>query len=232
MIAFCWASSFGVGAGVGSAGSAWTVGAVCKDSNSLKSARSILPLLIIGKISYFSRIYSFKAQKQYNMKKQLFALAALAMVLVGCKKEIDGPEPIPESEFLVVKAECIPLGKTSYNDGETAWVKGDLIELLYKGDLYTYTAETSGNSVYFSSENGIADYDGSEIVAYYNAFIAEENLVGIEATKTVTYEGDEFISPANTPMVGCPIEAKSEKGIVTIGFKNIFFHNITKHILI
>ena len=46
MIAFCWASSFGVGAGVGSAGSAWTVGAVCKDSNSLKSARSILLLLI------------------------------------------------------------------------------------------------------------------------------------------------------------------------------------------
>ena len=41
MIAFCWASSFGVGAGVGSAGAAWTVGAVCKDSNSLKSARSI-----------------------------------------------------------------------------------------------------------------------------------------------------------------------------------------------
>ena len=35
-----------MGAGVGSAGSAWTVGAVCKDSNSLMSARSILSLLI------------------------------------------------------------------------------------------------------------------------------------------------------------------------------------------
>ena len=35
-----------MGAGVGSAGSAWTVGAVCKDNNSLKSARSILSLLI------------------------------------------------------------------------------------------------------------------------------------------------------------------------------------------
>ena len=157
------------------------------------------------------------------MKKQLFALAALAMVLVGCKKEIDPPEPdIPQSEFLVVKAECIPLSKTSYNEGETTWVKGDVIELIYKGELYTYTASDSGNSVYFSSDNGIADYDGSEIVAYYNAFIAEENLVGIEASKTVTYEGEDFVSPAHAPMIGSPIEAKTDKGVVTIGFHNVF----------
>ena len=69
------------------------------------------------------------------MKKQLFALAALAMVLVGCKKEIDPPEPdIPQSGFLVVKAECSPLTKTHYNEGETTWVKGDVIELIYKGN--------------------------------------------------------------------------------------------------
>ena len=118
------------------------------------------------------------------MKKLLIALAAIATLCVGCKKEIDYEEPdVPQSEFLVVKAECDPITKTDYNEGETAWVKGDVIELLYKGDLYTYTASDSGNSVYFSSENGIANYDGSEIVAYYNAFIAEENLVGIEAIK-------------------------------------------------
>lgn len=157
------------------------------------------------------------------MKKQLLALAALAMVLVGCKKEIDPPEPdIPQSGFLVVKAECSPLTKTHYNEGETTWVKGDVIELIYKGELYTYTASDSGNSVYFSSDNGIADYDGSEIVAYYNAFIAEENLVGIEASKTVTYEGEDFVSPAHAPMIGSPIEAKADKGVVTIGFHNVF----------
>ena len=157
------------------------------------------------------------------MKKLLIALAAIATLCVGCKKEIDYEEPdVPQSEFLVVKAECDPITKTDYNEGETAWVKGDVIELLYKGDLYTYTASDSGNSVYFSSENGIANYDGSEIVAYYNAFIAEENLVGIEATKTVTYEGAEFVSQACTPMVGAPIEEKADNGVVTLGFKNVF----------
>ena len=67
MIAFCWASSFGVGAGVGSAGSAWTVGAVCKDSNSLKSARSILLLLIHSRPFFALLAGSRKSEIRENL---------------------------------------------------------------------------------------------------------------------------------------------------------------------
>ena len=157
------------------------------------------------------------------MKRIFLSLLSIAALCIGCTEEMENQEkPAPSSDYLVVKAECAPLTKTDINEGKSTWEKGDVIELVYKGKTYTYSANEAGSSVYFSSEDGIADYDGSEIVAYYNAVNAAEGKVAVEAEKTITYTGEEQINSACAPLVGLATEANTENGVLDILFNNIF----------
>ena len=164
-----------------------------------------------------------KTLKNKDMKKLILALISFAVLCIGCTKEMENQEkPAPSSEYLVIKAECAPLTKTDINEGKSTWEKGDIIELAYKGKVYTYSANEAGSNVYFSSEAGITDYDGSEIVAYYNAANAAEGKVAVEAEKTIEFVGEEQTNSACAPLVGTPTETKEENGVLGIVFNNIF----------
>lgn len=157
------------------------------------------------------------------MRRFLISLMAIAAVAISCHKEIEPQEkPVPTSDYLVIKAECTDVTKTDINAGKSSWEKGDIIEVVYKGDVYEYTADEDGSVVHFTSENGIADYDGSAVTAYYKAENAAEGVVGIGNTWTIESMGTDQVNSACAPLVGTPVSEKAENGILSIMFDNIF----------
>ena len=157
------------------------------------------------------------------MRRFLISLMAIAAVAISCHKEIEPQEkPVPTSDYLVIKAECTDVTKTDINAGKSSWEKGDIIEVVYKGDVYEYTADEDGSVVHFTSENGIADYDGSTVTAYYKDENAAEGVVGIGNTWTIESMGTDQVNSACAPLVGTPVSDKAENGILSIMFDNIF----------
>ena len=157
------------------------------------------------------------------MRRFLISLMAIAAVAISCHKEIEPQEkPVPTSDYLVIKAECTDVTKTDINAGKSSWEKGDIIEVVYKGDVYEYTADEDGSVVHFTSENGIADYDGSAVTAYYKAENAAEGVVGIGNTWTIESMGTDQVNSACAPLVGTPVSEKAENGVLSIMFDNIF----------
>lgn len=157
------------------------------------------------------------------MRRFLISLMAIAAIAISCHKEIEPQEkPVPTSDYLVIKAECTDVTKTDINAGKSSWEKGDIIEVVYKGDVYEYTADEDGSVVHFTSENGIADYDGSTVTAYYKAENAAEGVVGIGNTWTIESMGTDQVNSACAPLVGTPVSEKAENGILSIMFDNIF----------
>lgn len=150
----------------------------------------------------------------------LMAIAATA--IVACNKEIEPQDkPVPSSEFLVIKAECTGT-KTDINEGVSSWEKGDLIEVVYKGNVYEYTADEAGTTAHFTSTNGIKEFDGGELTAYYNALDAANGIVGIESGKQIDFQADAQVNSACAPLVGSPTTDKAENGVLSIQFSNIF----------
>ena len=159
------------------------------------------------------------------MKKYLISLLAIAVAAIGCNREIE-PEKGhgPSSEYLVIKAECSDITKSDINEGKSVWEQDDAIEVVYKGTVYQYSVESlseNGKGAYFSSSNGITDYDGGEIVAYYKAVDAAEGLVGIDASREISFDTDEQVNPSRAPLVGKPV-AEFNNGVLRMGFENIF----------
>ena len=157
------------------------------------------------------------------MKKILILLSAFAAFAVGCQEEIDNPQDKlgTDSSYLVINASCKDT-KTDINEGKTTWEQGDVIEVVYKGKVYEYSADESGRSVTFSSEEGITGYDGSSLTAYYKALNAADGIVGIEAEKSIEWQTEGQANPACAPLVGTPVSDKAENGVLDMEFHNIF----------
>lgn len=160
------------------------------------------------------------------MKKTLFIFTIIAASLAGCTREIE-PEDTkaPESDYLVIKAGCSSATKTDIVEGESFWKKNDVIEVVYKDNVYEYTVSelvNNGAGAYFSSTNGISDYDGSGIVAYYNAIDAANGIVGVESSWTIAFSEEGQVNPACAPLVGNPYGEGVKDGVLTMQFDNIF----------
>ncbi len=160
------------------------------------------------------------------MKRILFLLMAAAAVL-GCSREIEpeAPAGVPSSDFLVLCADCSPMTRTDISEGKSTWAKGDMITVIYDGETYEYVAGTpidGGRRTYFTSAAGIADYDGTELVAYYGALDAANGIVGIEAERDIAFETEGQVNTACAPLVGISVGEAAEDGALDLHFENIF----------
>lgn len=129
------------------------------------------------------------------------------------------------SKFLVIKAETSAVTKTDINEGHSIWEKGDKIAVLYKGQTYEYVAgepADGGRQTYFTSSAGITGYDGSEIVAYYQALDASKSTIGLQAERTIAFQSDGQVNSACAPLVGVPVTSNLTDGSLNMYFKNIF----------
>ena len=151
------------------------------------------------------------------------ALMAAVVGVISCTKEIENPQdkPVPSSKYLVIKADCAQT-KTDINEGLSTWEKDDVIEVVYKDNVYEYVASSDGAVVCFVSENGIVNYDGSALTAYYNAIDAAEGIVGVEAEATIGWQAETQNNSACAPLVGTPVSDEVEDGALRIRFDNIF----------
>ena len=161
------------------------------------------------------------------MKKILFSLLAVAAALVGCTREIEpeGSAVIPVSKYLVINADCAPMTKTDINEGKSTWTAGDKITVLYNGEAYEYVAGTpseDGKQTYFTSTAGITDYDGTGLVAYYEALSAEDGTVGIAAERDIEFFDLAQKNPACAPLVGYTNAETLDNGVINMHFENIF----------
>ena len=161
------------------------------------------------------------------MKKILFSLLAVAAALVGCTREIEpeGSTVVPVSKYLVINADCAPMTKTDINEGKSTWTAGDKITVLYNGDAYEYVAGTpseDGKQTYFTSTAGITGYDGTGLVAYYEALSAEDGTVGIAAERDIEFFDLAQKNPACAPLVGYTNAETLDNGVINMHFENIF----------
>ena len=161
------------------------------------------------------------------MKKILFSLMAVAAALVGCTREIEpeGSTVVPVSKYLVINADCAPMTKTDINEGKSTWTAGDKITVLYNGDAYEYVAGTpseDGKQTYFTSTAGITGYDGTGLVAYYEALSAEDGTVGIAAERDIEFFDLAQKNPACAPLVGYTNAETLDNGVINMHFENIF----------
>jgi len=161
------------------------------------------------------------------MKKILFSLMAVAAALVGCTREIEpeGSTVVPVSKYLVINADCAPMTKTDINEGKSTWTAGDKITVLYNGEAYEYVAGTpseDGKQTYFTSTAGITDYDGTGLVAYYEALSAEDGTVGIAAERDIEFFDLAQKNPACAPLVGYTNAETLDNGVINMHFENIF----------
>jgi len=161
------------------------------------------------------------------MKRLLFSILAVAAILCGCAREIEpeGSTMVPVSKYLVIKADCTPMTKTDINEGKSTWEAGDKITVLYNGDAYEYVAGTpseDGEQTYFTSSAGITSYDGTGLVAYYQALSAEDGTVGIAAERNIAFQKEGQVNSACAPLVGSTSAETMEDGVLNMYFQNIF----------
>ena len=159
------------------------------------------------------------------MKKILFSILAAAAIVCGCARELEpeGSTFVPSSKYLVISADCSPMTKTDIVEGKSTWEKGDKITVLYNGEAYEYVAGTpseDGKQTYFTSTAGISNYDGTGLVAYYEALEGESGTVGIAASRDIEFFDLAQKNPACAPLVG--VSGSVEDGVLNMSFKNIF----------
>ena len=158
------------------------------------------------------------------MKKLYIILLSAALLFAGCTRdpEITDPAPLPASSGLVIKAACTTATRTDINEGKSTWEAGDRITVVYDGAAYEYTAAEAGSTTTFTSEAGIVSYDASKpLTAYYPATTAE-GTVGVEARRTISFQGAEQVNTARAPLVGTPLENNLSEGALHVSFRNIF----------
>lgn len=158
------------------------------------------------------------------MKKLHIILLSAALLLAGCTRdpEITDPAPLPASSGLIIKAACSAVTRTDINEGKSTWEAGDRITVVYDGAAYEYTAAEAGTTTTFTSEAGITSYDASKpLTAYYPATTAE-GTVGVEARRTISFQGAEQVNTACAPLVGTPLENNLSDGALHVSFRNIF----------
>ena len=158
------------------------------------------------------------------MKKLYIILLSAALLFAGCTRdpEITDPAPLPASSGLVIKAACTAATRTDINEGKSTWEAGDRITVVYDGAAYEYTAAEAGSTTTFTSEAGIVSYDASKpLTAYYPATTAE-GTVGVEARRTISFQGAEQVNTARAPLVGTPLENNLSEGALHVSFRNIF----------
>lgn len=158
------------------------------------------------------------------MKKLYIILLSAALLFAGCTRdpEITDPAPLPASSGLVIKAACTAATRTDINEGKSTWEAGDRITVVYDGTAYEYTATEAGSTTTFTSEAGIVSYDASKpLTAYYPATTAE-GTVGVEARRTISFQGAEQVNTARAPLVGTPLENNLSEGALHVSFRNIF----------
>lgn len=158
------------------------------------------------------------------MKKLYIILLSAVLLLAGCTRdpEITDPAPLPASSGLVIKAACTTATRTDINEGKSTWEAGDRITVVYDGAAYEYTAAEAGSTTTFTSEAGIVSYDASKpLTAYYPATTAE-GTVGVEARRTISFQGAEQVNTARAPLVGTPLENNLSEGALHVSFRNIF----------
>ncbi len=158
------------------------------------------------------------------MKKLYIILLSAALLFAGCTRdpEITDPAPLPASSGLVIKAACTTATRTDINEGKSTWEAGDRITVVYDGTAYEYTAAEAGSTTTFTSEAGIVSYDASKpLTAYYPATTAE-GTVGVEARRTISFQGAEQVNTARAPLVGTPLENNLSEGALHVSFRNIF----------
>ena len=159
------------------------------------------------------------------MKKILFSILAVAAIVCGCARELE-PEytgGTPVSEYLVISADCGAMTKSDINEGKSTWEEGDKITVLYNGEAYEYVAGTpsaDGKQTYFTSTAGISGYDGTDLVAYYEALDGESGTVGIAASRDIEFFDLAQKNPACAPLVG--VSGSMQDGVLNMSFKNIF----------
>lgn len=159
------------------------------------------------------------------MKKILFSILAVAAIVCGCARELE-PEytgGTPVSEYLVISADCGAMTKSDINEGKSTWEEGDKITVLYNGEAYEYVAgvpSADGRKTYFTSTAGISGYDGTGLVAYYEALDGESGTVGIAASRDIEFFDLAQKNPACAPLVG--VSGSMQDGVLNMSFKNIF----------
>ena len=158
------------------------------------------------------------------MKKLYIILLSAVLLFAGCTRdpEITDPAPLPASSGLIIKAACTAATRTDINEGKSTWEAGDRITVVYDGAAYEYTAAEAGSTTTFTSEAGIVSYDASKpLTAYYPATTAE-GTVGVEARRTISFQGAEQVNTARAPLVGTPLENNLSEGALHVSFRNIF----------
>ena len=158
------------------------------------------------------------------MKKLYIILLSAVLLFAGCTRdpEITDPAPLLASSGLVIKAACTAATRTDINEGKSTWEAGDRITVVYDGAAYEYTAAEAGSTTTFTSEAGIVSYDASKpLTAYYPATTAE-GTVGVEARRTISFQGAEQVNTARAPLVGTPLENNLSEGALHVSFRNIF----------
>ena len=158
------------------------------------------------------------------MKKLYIILLSTVLLFASCTRdpEITDPAPLPASSGLVIKAACTTATRTDINEGKSTWEAGDRITVVYDGAAYEYTAAEAGSTTTFTSEAGIVSYDASKpLTAYYPATTAE-GTVGVEARRTISFQGAEQVNTARAPLVGTPLENNLSEGALHVSFRNIF----------
>lgn len=158
------------------------------------------------------------------MKKLHIILLSAVLLLAGCTRdpEITDPAPLPASSGLVIKAACTAATRTDINEGKSTWETGDRITVVYDGAAYEYTAAEAGSTTTFTSEAGIASYDASKSLTAYYPTTTAEGTVGVEARRTISFQGAEQANTACAPLVGTPLENNLSDGALHVSFRNIF----------
>jgi hypothetical protein len=161
------------------------------------------------------------------MKKFAFFFVTLAAFLLSCTRELEPNTGVeaPISKYLVIAADAPAMVKSDIHEGKSVWEAGDKISVLYKGTTYEYVAgapSADGKVTYFTSSAGISNYDGSDIIAYYQALDAENGVVGLTTQRTIAFQSEGQINSACAPLVGLPTSTVLIDGILNMYFKNIF----------
>ena len=159
------------------------------------------------------------------MRRILFPILTLVAIVCGCARELEpeGSGIAPASEYLVISADCAPMTKSDINQGKSTWEKGDKIAVIYKGATYEYVAgapSADGKQTYFTSSEGISNYDGSALTAYYQPLDAEVGLVGLAASREIEFQKEGQVNSACAPLVG--VSGTMQDGVLNMWFRNIF----------
>ena len=154
------------------------------------------------------------------MKNRIFSIIAGLLVLAGCDNGLQ--MPVPESECLVIKADCSVMTKTDIDKGNSSWCKGDVITVVYDGSAYEYVAQESGATTYFTSVSGIRDYDASKSMTAYYPATAVDGTVSVASERNIVFIDGTQANMVCAPLVGTPKDDNLEGGVLSMVFENVF----------